>query len=82
MALSERCLVERLFLAASEPRRFEEGSDDALLCFFGERRPARQAEPAVKQVRCHGTSNHATILIHRLQMHRFPNGTRLDVVGL
>lgn len=65
-----------------QPRRFEDCIDDALLRFVREGRPAREAESATEYVSRDCAAHHATVSMHGLQVHRFPDGACFDVPGL
>ena len=56
--------------------------DDAVLIGVGERRAARQAEPALEEPRRHVAAVHRRVAEDRLEVHRLPQRPRLDVLRL
>ena len=62
--------------------RAQERCDDAVLVVLGQRRPARQAEPALEQPSGDVAAERVVRREDRLEVHRLPERPRLDVLGL
>ena len=60
----------------------EHAGDDAVLLLLGQRRPARQAEPALEEPRGHVAAEGRVRRVDRLEVHRLPERPGLDVLGL